>query len=100
MFRVAALGIWHLGRQSEAYDGLDVRDTYQGLDAKLGYPSIDFAEIGWLGGRDAGDTEVSNGEFNNYVVFLPEDLGQLGITSLPAKTTAPKRQGERAQTMS
>jgi hypothetical protein len=61
--------------------GTEVRSQYQGLDAKLGIPSIDYCPAAHNG--SVGSTTPTNGKFNTYEVFLPTDLGQLNSPSWP-----------------
>jgi hypothetical protein len=97
--RILACDLWHKTRFGAAYSGNYV-ESYHGLDAKLGYPSVDFVDIGWLSSKRPGDTSATDGKFNDYVVFLPQDLGQLRTTSLPAPANRPKKDRERAAKMS
>jgi hypothetical protein len=60
------------------------------------YPSIDYRLS--QSAADVGTVVKSNGKFNDYEVFLPEDLGQL--KALPPKRKAASPFRERAQTMS
>jgi hypothetical protein len=85
---------WYTTGGRTAKGGVEVKDQYQGLDARLGYPSVDYNPLG----GPVGITRPTDGKFNNYEVFLPQDFGQLNVTSLPAKPPSPRR--EKAQRMS
>jgi hypothetical protein len=52
-----------------------LRGHYQGIDARLGIPSIDFRDTVLPGGL--GQTIKTSGKFNTYEVSLPEDLSTL-----------------------
>jgi hypothetical protein len=66
---------------NSSFEGMKVVNRYQGLDVKLGYPSIDHRRDSF--GVNIGFAKESDRKFNDYEVFLPENLGQLRITSLP-----------------
>jgi hypothetical protein len=60
-------------------------NDYQGLDVKLGYPSIDYRYATSL--DVVGTTQKSDGRLNDFTVFLPKDLSSLPITSWPPPPT-------------
>lgn len=64
-------------------------NDYQGLDVKLGYPSIDYRYA--VSTATVGDTRKTDGRLNNFTVDLPIDLVHLNTTSWPLPRGIPSK---------
>ena len=81
--KVIVLGVDGHSGDRETHAGPDTPHTCQGLDRKLGYPSVDYDNV-TVGSPLAGTTRKMDGRSSDYKVFLPSDLGELRSPKGPA----------------